>query len=101
MKLSEKALKKIQDEMEHGEYQIPCGYENVEGMSIYHLEEHEFKPDDFKDVVVLLTVEESKQIFQSLDEVLYWSDCESPLTDKAMDGLNLLKQRIEQVEGKL
>lgn len=75
MKLNEKALKRIQDEMEHGEYQIPCGHENVEGMSIYHLEEHEFEPDDFeggyfqngKDHMICLTVEEAKEIYKVLD----------------------------------
>lgn len=99
MKLNEKDLKRIQDEMEHGEYQIPCGYENVEGMSIYHLEEHEFETDDFKGIVCL-TVEEAKGLLEiSRDYRMclfnYWR---IPLSLSSNEAFTALRERIEQVE---
>ena len=100
MKLSEKALKKIQDEMEHGEYQIPCGYENVEGMSIYHLEEHEFEPDDFEDCVVL-TVMEVKEIafkLKELSEGYFLST--GNIDSRSVEWSIVLNERIEQTEEK-
>lgn len=103
MKLSEKALKKIQDEMEHGEYQIPCGYENVEGMSIYHLEEHEFEPEDFTDTVVL-TVNEAKEIAVTM--FVYHELCQKFLIGndyfviKASKVSHNLDKKIEKAEGK-
>lgn len=96
-KLSEKALKKIQDEMEHGEYQIPCGYENVEGMSIYHLAEHDFESNDFEDCV-MLTIKEAKEILQSSYDVLSWARVGPTHMNNALNVQELLKYRIEQAE---
>ena len=89
MKLNEKALKKIQDEMDYGEYQIPCGYENVEGMSIYHLEEHEFEPDDFQGMVCL-TIDQAKALLRRVPMFQMSADWMHPI--------EVLKAKIEQAE---
>lgn len=57
----------------------------------------EFKPNDFTGAVIL-TIDEAKKFLQTSDEVLYWSDCGSTLTDQAMDMQILLKQRIKEAE---
>lgn len=98
MKLSEKALKKIEDEMERGEYQIPCGYENVEGMSIYHLEEYEFEPDDFTGAVIL-TIEEAKQVKTFLDDAIKLHDKGIVVIQSTgFNTIQLIKDRIKQAE---
>lgn len=99
MRLNEKALKKIQNEMEYGEYQIPCGYENVEGMSIYHLKEHEFEYDDFENCIVL-TIEEAKRLHECA--MFFWSDYEGTryFTDDDRHFLTTMKERITQKEVK-
>ncbi len=53
--------------------------------------------EDIEDCVVLST-KEAKAILQTSYEVLYYSDCELTLTNKALYVQRLLKERIEEVE---
>lgn len=84
MKLSEKGFKALLHKVRSGFF---WGYED----DIHKAKDHDFKPDDFQDAVIL-TVEEAKALLRRIPEFKECGDWQLPI--------ERLKERISKAEGK-
>lgn len=98
MKLSEKGFKALLHKVRSGFF---WGYED----DIHKAKDHDFKPDDFQDTVIL-TIDEAKAV----NEAIEWlcstlEDYErkhdnTPALIEGWNQMDFLEHRIEQAEGK-
>lgn len=99
MKLSKEFIAMFREEAKRAQWEINSwNGKSIDDLVVDYLERKELKPEDFKDVVVL-TVEEAKELMKLLDLCEYWLtnnnvsyDCDA--------WASLLEERIEQAEGK-
>lgn len=102
MKLSKEFIAMFREEAKKAQWEINSwNGKSIDDLVVDYLERKELKPEDFKDVVVL-TVEEAKEISFKLKELSEGYFLETGNIDsRSIEWLIVLDERIEQAEGKL
>ena len=102
MKLSEKGFEKILDTCHFDEDRATYALNYSWPKKDYHFEIQgtEFKQDDFQDMVIL-TIEEAKQVKTFLDDAIKLHDKGIVVIQSTgFDTVQLIKERISKAEGK-
>ena len=90
IKLSNKGVDKLYA-------QVWMNQEDLPQDKIFEFESLNFDQSDFQDCIVL-SIKEAKEILQSSQDVLSWSNCGPTHENNALKVQKLLKYHIEQAE---
>lgn len=101
MKLSKEFIAIFREEAKRAQWEINSwNGKSIDDLVVDYLEDHEFNQDDFENMVCL-TIEEAKQVKVFLDDAIELHDKGVVVIQSSgFDTVQLIKERIEQAEGK-